>query len=26
MHHDLSPAEALVAFMSRSSKPERYGV
>ena len=26
MHHDLSPAEALVGFMSRSTKPERYGV
>ncbi|GHC93492.1 glycerol-3-phosphate dehydrogenase [NAD(P)+] [Nocardiopsis terrae] len=26
MHHDLSPAQALVAFMSRSTKPERYGV
>ncbi|MFE1100762.1 NAD(P)H-dependent glycerol-3-phosphate dehydrogenase [Nocardiopsis alba] len=26
MHHDLSPAEALAAFMSRSTKPERYGV
>ena len=26
MHHDLSPAEALLAFMSRSAKPERYGV
>ncbi|KOX18244.1 NAD(P)H-dependent glycerol-3-phosphate dehydrogenase [Nocardiopsis sp. NRRL B-16309] len=26
LHHDLSPAEALVAFMARSSKPERYGV
>lgn len=26
MHHDLSPAEALAAFMSRSAKPERYGV
>ncbi|MFL1376176.1 NAD(P)H-dependent glycerol-3-phosphate dehydrogenase [Nocardiopsis protaetiae] len=26
MHHDLSPAEALVAFMARSAKPERYGV
>lgn len=26
MHHDLTPAEALMAFMSRSSKPERYGV
>ncbi|WP_184079764.1 NAD(P)H-dependent glycerol-3-phosphate dehydrogenase [Nocardiopsis mwathae] len=24
--HDLSPAEALQAFMSRSTKPERYGV
>ncbi|PSK95591.1 glycerol 3-phosphate dehydrogenase (NAD(P)+) [Murinocardiopsis flavida] len=26
MHHDLTPAEALMAFMSRSAKPERYGV
>ena len=26
MHHDLSPAEALVSFMSRRTKPERYGV
>ncbi|WP_017598181.1 NAD(P)H-dependent glycerol-3-phosphate dehydrogenase [Nocardiopsis lucentensis] len=26
MHHDLSPAEALAAFMARSAKPERYGV
>ncbi|MEV2276331.1 NAD(P)H-dependent glycerol-3-phosphate dehydrogenase [Nocardiopsis sp. NPDC049922] len=26
MHHDLSPAEALIAFMARSTKPERYGV
>ncbi|WP_046468061.1 NAD(P)H-dependent glycerol-3-phosphate dehydrogenase [Allosalinactinospora lopnorensis] len=26
MHHDLSPAEALLAFMSRTAKPERYGV
>ncbi|WP_190318419.1 NAD(P)H-dependent glycerol-3-phosphate dehydrogenase [Nocardiopsis listeri] len=26
MHHDLSPARALAEFMSRSSKPERYGV
>ncbi|GLU46630.1 NAD(P)H-dependent glycerol-3-phosphate dehydrogenase [Nocardiopsis ansamitocini] len=26
MHHELPPAEALLAFMSRSSKPERYGV
>ncbi|CAM3794665.1 NAD(P)H-dependent glycerol-3-phosphate dehydrogenase [Nocardiopsis rhodophaea] len=26
MHHDLSPAEALQAFMARSTKPERYGV
>lgn len=26
MHHDLSPADALVGFMSRSTKPERYGV
>lgn len=26
MHHDLSPAEALVSFMARSTKPERYGV
>ncbi|WP_067966881.1 NAD(P)H-dependent glycerol-3-phosphate dehydrogenase [Nocardiopsis trehalosi] len=26
MHHDLSPAEALHAFMSRTAKPERYGV
>ena len=26
MHHDMSPAQALVAFMSRSTKPERYGV
>ncbi|NYH53645.1 MULTISPECIES: NAD(P)H-dependent glycerol-3-phosphate dehydrogenase [Nocardiopsis] len=26
MHHDLSPAEALVAFMARTAKPERYGV
>ncbi|GAA1769358.1 NAD(P)H-dependent glycerol-3-phosphate dehydrogenase [Streptomonospora arabica] len=25
MHHDLSPAEALAAFMSRTAKPERYG-
>ncbi|MBV2365528.1 NAD(P)-dependent glycerol-3-phosphate dehydrogenase [Streptomonospora sp. NEAU-YY374] len=26
MHHGLPPAEALAAFMSRSAKPERYGV
>lgn len=26
MHNDLSPAEALLAFMSRSAKPERYGM
>ncbi|QBI52989.1 NAD(P)H-dependent glycerol-3-phosphate dehydrogenase [Streptomonospora litoralis] len=26
MHHDLSPAEALAAFMSRTAKPERYGM
>ncbi|WP_017545926.1 NAD(P)H-dependent glycerol-3-phosphate dehydrogenase [Nocardiopsis prasina] len=26
MHHDMSPAQALLAFMSRSTKPERYGV
>ncbi|WP_159941889.1 MULTISPECIES: NAD(P)H-dependent glycerol-3-phosphate dehydrogenase [unclassified Nocardiopsis] len=26
MHHDLSPAEALAAFMARTAKPERYGV
>lgn len=26
MHHDLTPAEALMAFMSRSAKPERYGM
>jgi len=26
MHHDLTPPEALVGFMSRSTKPERYGV
>ncbi|WP_017605385.1 NAD(P)H-dependent glycerol-3-phosphate dehydrogenase [Nocardiopsis alkaliphila] len=26
MHHDLSPAQALAQFMSRSTKPERYGV
>lgn len=26
MHHDMTPAEALAAFMSRSAKPERYGV
>jgi glycerol-3-phosphate dehydrogenase (NAD(P)+) len=26
LHHDLSPAEALAAFMARRSKPERYGV
>ncbi|GAB3489792.1 NAD(P)H-dependent glycerol-3-phosphate dehydrogenase [Nocardiopsis coralliicola] len=26
MHHDLSPAEATVMLMSRSAKPERYGV
>ena len=26
MHHDLGPAQALAEFMSRSSKPERYGV
>ncbi|MFC7327824.1 NAD(P)H-dependent glycerol-3-phosphate dehydrogenase [Marinactinospora rubrisoli] len=26
MHGDLPPAEALLRFMSRSAKPERYGV
>lgn len=26
MYHGLPPAEALLAFMSRSAKPERYGV
>ncbi|GAA3750471.1 glycerol-3-phosphate dehydrogenase (NAD(P)+) [Spinactinospora alkalitolerans] len=26
MHHDLPPAQALLAFMSRSAKPERYGM
>jgi len=26
MHHDLAPPEALAAFMSRSAKPERYGI
>ncbi|MDA2806447.1 NAD(P)H-dependent glycerol-3-phosphate dehydrogenase [Nocardiopsis suaedae] len=26
IHHDLSPAEALQAFMARTAKPERYGV
>ncbi|RNL84815.1 NAD(P)H-dependent glycerol-3-phosphate dehydrogenase [Halostreptopolyspora alba] len=26
MHNDLSPAEALLAFMSRTAKPERYGM
>ncbi|TDQ53654.1 NAD(P)H-dependent glycerol-3-phosphate dehydrogenase [Actinorugispora endophytica] len=26
MHKGLPPAEALLAFMSRSAKPERYGV
>ncbi len=26
MHHGLPPADALLAFMSRSAKPERYGM
>jgi len=26
MYHGLPPADALLAFMSRSAKPERYGV
>ncbi|WP_017537126.1 MULTISPECIES: NAD(P)H-dependent glycerol-3-phosphate dehydrogenase [Nocardiopsis] len=26
IHHELSPAEALQAFMARTAKPERYGV
>ncbi|MDA8372014.1 MAG: NAD(P)-dependent glycerol-3-phosphate dehydrogenase [Nocardiopsaceae bacterium] len=26
MHHDLSPAQALMQFMARSAKPERYGI
>ncbi len=26
MHNELTPAEALMAFMARSAKPERYGV